>query len=451
MNDPALATDGGLHLVIGLGKTGLSMVEYLLGQGVRVAVMDSRPEPPGLATLRARFPTVNCHLGGFSAEVCRSAARLLLSPGVSRGEPAIAAASAAGIPLWGDIELFARRVQAPVAAITGSNGKSTVTTLLGEMARRAGRRVAVGGNLGTPALALLQQPEVDLHVLELSSFQLETTESLAPAVATVLNLSADHLDRYADLAEYAVAKQRIFRNAACQVLNADDPMVRAMAGRGSPRRYFTLGPPTSPDEFGIHRDGGEDWLVRGEARWLTASMLRIVGAHNIANALAALAMGEALGLSREAMVSALREFPGLEHRSQLVAERAGVRWVNDSKATNVGATLAAVRGMPGRVVLIAGGEGKGQDFSPLGAVLRERARALVVMGRDGGQLAAVVAGEVPVQSVDSMDEAVIEAARLAVPGDCVLLSPACASFDMFKNFEERGAHFTAAARRLTQC
>jgi len=451
MSHPRPDMHDGLQLVVGLGKSGLSMVEHLSVRGVRVAVMDSRAEPPGLAALRERFPGVPVHLGGFSREICLQAARLLLSPGVSRREPAIQAAAATGIPLWGDIELFAHVVRAPVAAITGSNGKSTVTTLLGEMARAAGQRVAVGGNLGTPALQLLAEPAVDLYVLELSSFQLETTASLAPTVATVLNLSADHLDRYDSLAEYAAAKQRIFLGVDCQVLNRDDPVVRAMAQPGVAQCWFGLDAPAGAADFGVRREAGETWLVRGSERWLATASLSVVGDHNIANALAALAMGTALELPREAMLTALRGFTGLTHRSQLVAERDGVRWVNDSKATNVGATLAAVQGMPGPVVLIAGGQGKGQDFSPLTKALRERVRALVVLGRDGPAIAALAPESLSVRAVDSMEEAVRVAASLARPGDCVLLSPACASFDMFRDFEARGEVFTAAARRLTGC
>ena len=442
---PALALTG-LTLVVGLGKTGLSAVRALRSLEAEVAVTDTRPEPPGLAELERAFPTVPCYLGGFPAAVFANAQRLLVSPGVPLQTPVIAVAAARGVPVWSDIELFARLAQAPIVAITGSNGKSTVTTLLGLMADRAGIPVAVGGNLGTPALDLLTQPGVDLYVLELSSFQLASTHSLNARAATVLNLSPDHLDWHLDLDAYRRAKQRIFRGDGTMVLNADDPAVAAMAESGRRTLYFTLVPP-GPADFGLRQRDGERWLSRGEDGWLRAEELNIKGDHNLANALAALALGYALGLKREPMLEALRDFAGLPHRTQLVLEHHGVRWYDDSKGTNVGATLAAVQGLPGRLVLIAGGEGKGQDFGPLGAALAPKVRALVLLGRDAPAIAAAVAGRVPVHPADSMAGAVAAAARLAEAGDSVLLSPACASFDMFRNYEERGQVFAAEVRR----
>ena len=439
----------GLTLVVGLGKTGLSAVRALRSLGAEVMVTDTRPEPPGLAELARDFPTVPCYLGGFPAAVLAKAQRLLVSPGLPLQTPAIAAA-ARGLPVWSDIELFARLARAPLAAITGSNGKSTVTTLLGAMAARAGVAVAVGGNLGVPALDLLTQPGVDLYVLELSSFQLASTHRLDARVATVLNLSPDHLDWHPDLDAYRRAKQRIFRGDGWQVLNADDPAVAAMAEPGRRTVSFTLAAP-GPADFGLRRRAGERWLARGEACWLRVAELKLQGDHNLANALAALALGQALGLEREPMLAALRDFTGLPHRTQLVLERHGVRWYDDSKGTNVGATLAAVQGLPGPLVLIAGGDGKGQDFGPLAAALAPKVRALVLLGRDAPAIAAAVQDRVPIHRAEGMAGAVALAARLAEPGNSVLLSPACASFDLFRNYEERGQVFAAEVRRQAAC
>jgi UDP-N-acetylmuramoylalanine--D-glutamate ligase len=340
-----------------------------------------------------------------------------------------------------------------VVAVTGSNGKSTVVSLLGEMARFAGWRTAVGGNLGDPALDLLDDAN-RFYVLELSSFQLETTHSLEPAAAAVLNVSPDHLDRYPSLQAYADAKARVYRGAGVGVINRDDPRVRDMAGIAGRDTGFTLGVPRSGD-YGLCQHQGETWLCRGDKPLLPVAELRLAGRHNLANALAALALGEASGLPVEAMLAALRRFRGLDHRTQLVAERHGVRWFNDSKGTNVGATIAALDGLyrpegTGRAVLIAGGDCKGADFSDLAPVVRRACRAVVLIGRDAPRLAAALAGGVPLEQAESLEQAVELAARLARRGDHVLLSPACASFDMFRGFEHRGEAFVAAVRGLPE-
>jgi len=422
-------------------------------------VTDSRADPPGLAALRAECPDAPLYLGGFDPAVFAGAARLLVSPGVSVKTPAIAEAAARGVPIEGDIEWLVQLTQAPIAAITGSNGKSTVTTLLGLMTERAGVRAAVGGNLGTPALELWLQTEgqppnvaPELYVLELSSFQLETTRSLNARVATVLNISPDHMDRYAALDDYIAAKRRIFRGDGVMVVNADDPAVMAMVESGREVLRFTLEEPGESD-FGLWREDGEIWLAHGRERWIAASELKISGDHNLANALAALAMGHALGLARDGMLAALREFTGLAHRTTLVRERDGVRWFDDSKGTNVGATVAALRGLvdpaaTGRAVLIAGGDGKGADFGELAETIGHTTRAVILIGRDGPRIAAAVAGRVPTQRARDMAEAVRLAASVALPGDSVLLSPACASFDMFDNYEHRGRVFVAAVKGL---
>jgi len=447
----------GITWVVGLGKSGLSTVRALQALGATVAVTDSRVNPPGLAALQAEFPELPCHLGGFDPALFEGAARLVVSPGIAVKTPAIAAAAQRGVPVWGDIELLARLTRAPVAAITGSNGKSTVTTLLGLMAERAGVRAAVGGNLGTPALDFWLQTEgvaettaPQLYVLELSSFQLETTHSLNARVATVLNISPDHMDRYDTLDDYIAAKRRVFQGDGAMVVNGDDPAVMAMVEAGRTVLRFTLDRP-GPEDFGLHQDGGETWLGRGSERWIAAAELRISGDHNLANALAALAMGHCLGLRRDGMLAALREFTGLAHRTTLVLAHAGVRWFDDSKGTNIGATVAAVRGLPGQVVLIAGGDGKGQDFTPLRAALAGKARAVVLIGRDAPLIAAALGDSVPLRTATDMKQAVAVAATLAQPGDSVLLSPACASFDMFSGYEERGAVFAAAVRERAGC
>ncbi len=433
-------------LIVGLGATGLSCARFLSARGVEIAVADTRAHPPGLDALRDTLPDVAVFLGGLDEQVLRSADEIVLSPGVALRTPAIAAALARGTPVIGDIELFARHARAPVAAVTGSNGKSTVTTLLGAMARAAGRDVRVGGNLGTPALDLLRDGEPDLYVLELSSFQLECTESLAPAVGLVLNLSPDHMDRYRDLDEYAAAKARILRRAQVQVINADDPRVAVMADARRPVLRFTSGPPGA-DDFGIGTVDGEEWFMHGRRALVRAALLALPGRHNRANALAALAAGTALGLPVAAMADAMGRFEGLAHRTQRVGERDGVVWYNDSKGTNVGATTAALEGFDVPVVLIAGGDGKGADFAPLRAPVAAHARAVVLFGRDAPQIEHALAGTVPLHTAADLDEVVRLAGALAQPGDVVLFSPACASFDMFRNYEDRGTRFMEAVRR----
>jgi UDP-N-acetylmuramoylalanine--D-glutamate ligase len=440
-------------LVVGLGKTGLSCARYLHGQGVDLAVTDSRADPPGLAALRAELPDVPLFLGGFDEAAFAAAQRLLVSPGVPVREPHVAAALARGAEVIGDVELFARAARAPVAAITGSNGKSTVTSLLGAMARAGGLRVAIGGNLGEPALDLLE-PGVELYVLEVSSFQLETTHSLRPRVAAVLNVSADHMDRYPSVDAYARTKARILKDAEVGVINRDDPRVAAMAGIARRDVGFGLGAPAGEDDLGLLEHDGATWLARGETRLLPAGEVPIRGRHNLANALAALAMGEACGLALPGMLAALRAFGGLPHRTLLIAERDGVRWFDDSKGTNPGATIAALTGLidpreKPRAVLIAGGDCKGADFRGLAATVARTARAVVLIGRDAPLIEGAVAGLVPVEHAADMAEAVRLAARLARVGDSVLLSPGCASFDMFENYEHRGRAFAAAVRGLS--
>mgnify|MGYP001817534932 CR=1 FL=1 len=435
-------------LVVGLGETGLSVARYLSRTGAQVAIVDSREQPPALERLRAELPDdVALFLGGFHPEAFARAEQIVISPGVSHDEPEIVRARERNVPVIGDIELFARVARAPVIAVTGSNGKSTVVTLVSAMARRAGRDVRTGGNIGTPALDLIMATEPDLYVLELSSFQLETVQSLRPAVAVVLNISADHMDRYADLHAYAEAKQAIYRHASVQVVNRDDGVAAALADATATVVGYTLQAPSGND-FGIIETGNGRWLARGNEQLLPVDEMRMIGRHNQSNALAALALGTAAGLPLPPMLETLREFHGLPHRMQFVAGHAGVSWYNDSKGTNVGATLAAIEGTDGPLVLIAGGDGKGADFSPLADALADRARAVVVLGRDAPLLTRVLQPVTRVLQAGDMQEAVQLAAGAAQACDTVLLSPACASTDMFRNYIERGEVFMAAVERL---
>lgn len=437
----------GATLVLGLGATGFSCARFLHRLGLAVEIADDRDAPPFLARARAELPGVPVHAGGLPPDALERCARIVASPGIAPGHAWLEIALARGLPVMGDIELFARCARAPVAAITGSNGKSTVTALLGEMARASGRRVGVGGNIGVPALDLLAIPEPELYVLELSSFQLETTDSLAPRAATVLNVTADHLDRYRDMQGYLAAKLRIWRGDGMAVVNRDDEPSRGAA----PERAVSFGadaPPGAAD-YGLLRHAGRVWLARGAQRLLAVDEMRLRGGHNALNALAALALGEACGLTPDGMIEALRTFPGLPHRMQWVGERDGVAWYDDSKGTNIGATLAAIAGVEAPLVLIAGGLGKGQDFSPLGDALAGRVRGLVLIGRDAGLIADAVGDRAPIARAGDMREAVARAAAMARTGDVVLLSPACASLDMFTSYEHRGECYVAAFRELS--
>ena len=438
------------RIVVGLGKSGMSLVRFLARQGLPFAVVDTRANPPELATLREQFPQVEVRCGELDVEFLCRASELLVSPGLAIATPALQAAAARGVKLSGDIDLFARYAKAPIIAITGSNAKSTVTTLVGEMAAAAGKRVAVGGNLGTPALDLLDDA-VELYVLELSSFQLEATDQLNAEVATCLNISEDHMDRYASLAAYHLAKHRIFRGARQVVVNRDDALSRPLVADQLPCWTFGLGKPDFK-RFGLLEENGEKYLAYQFDALLPVRELKIRGAHNQSNALAALALGHAVGLPFEAMLQTLRSFAGLAHRCQWVGERNAVSYYDDSKATNVGAALAAIEGMGadigGKLVLIAGGDGKGADFSALKKPVGQFCRAVILLGRDAELLATALGDAAPLIRVKTLEEAVQRAAELAEAGDAVLLSPACASLDMFKNFEERGRLFAQAVEGL---
>ncbi|MEG7362060.1 UDP-N-acetylmuramoyl-L-alanine--D-glutamate ligase [Pseudomonas citronellolis] len=446
----SLIASDNFRIVVGLGKSGMSLVRFLARQGVPFAVADTRENPPELATLRAQYPQVEVRCGELDAGFLCRASELYVSPGLSLRTPALVEAAARGVRLSGDIDLFARHAKAPIVAITGSNAKSTVTTLVGEMAVAAGKRVAVGGNLGTPALDLLAD-DVELYVLELSSFQLETCERLGAEVATCLNVSEDHMDRYDGMADYHLAKHRIFRGARQVVVNRADALSRPLIADSVPCWSFGTNKPDFK-AFGLVEEGGEKYLAFQFEALMPVRELKIRGAHNQSNALAALALGHAVGLPFEPMLRTLREFAGLAHRCQWVGERAGVSFYDDSKATNVGAALAAIEGLgadiDGKLVLLAGGDGKGADFSALREPVAKFCRAVVLLGRDAELVGAALSDETPKVRVQTLDEAVRKAAELAKPGDAVLLSPACASLDMFKNFEERGRLFARAVEEI---
>ncbi len=461
MNYDSLQLSGKQVLVLGLGDTGLSCARWLAARGAQVSVADTRAAPPHAARLAEWLPGVPLYTGPFDTVGLQSTDLLVVSPGVPLTEPAVARALAAGIEVVGDVELFARALRAlnakrehpmRVLAITGSNGKSTVTAMCGDMCRMAGLVTCVAGNIGLPVLDALseieqgREPAPQAWVLELSSFQLETTSSLNADAATVLNLSEDHMDRYPDMDAYAAAKAKIFSGSGVQVLNRDDPRSLAMALPG--RRVVSFGLDRSPrnDNFGLC----EDELCFDGDMLMPLSALPVAGLHNAANALAALALTRELGLPMEALLRGLLHFKGLPHRVERVAEIDSVTWYDDSKGTNVGATEAALYGMGRRkAVVILGGDGKGQDFSPLQAAVEANARAVVLIGRDAPLIAAAIAGSgVEILQVGSLQEAVEAAQRLAQPGDAVLLSPACASFDMFRNYIHRAEVFVDAVNRL---
>lgn len=450
-------------LVLGMGETGLSMAKWLSRAGAHVRAADSRVAPPNLETLRQAVPDAQIFSGAFTAEAFAGIDLIAISPGVPLTEPLVQQAVKCGVPALGDIELFAlalKQLDTPkpkVLAITGSNGKTTVTAMVGAMVKKAGWDAAVAGNISPAALDALMQWQAagklpQAWVLEVSSFQLETTRSLDPDAAAVLNLCEDHFDRYAGMEDYAAAKAKIFFSAAgggVQILNRDDPLVHAMALPGRKQVTFGLDTPVAEADFGLLRDGNDIWLVQGKTRLLRTSELAVTGQHNAANALAALALCRAVGLPFAPLLQALREFKGLPHRMEKVAAFGGVTFYDDSKGTNVGATAAALDGMAQSVVLIAGGDGKGQDFSLLQRPVTEHARAVVLIGRDAATIAAALADcGVPLHQAATMEQAVQQSFTLAQKGDAVLMSPACASFDMFRNYVHRAEMFIAAVRDL---
>jgi len=436
-------------LIIGIGQSGLSCARFLVEQGYTVAIMDTREEPPALHLLQTELPEVLVTTGGLDENMMQQADMIVLSPGVDPRLPEIVAAKQANIEIVGDVELFARNANAPIVAITGSNGKSTVTTLLADMAVESGMVVKVGGNLGTPALDLITEPAPNFYIVELSSFQLETVRSLNAFVSTVLNVSPDHMDRYDTELDYIKAKATIYNGNGVMVLNRDDHNVMQLSRLDRNHIHFSLESCDGVD-FGLLEQDGNVYLAEGLQPLLDINELLIKGKHNVANALAALALGSAIGLSMTAMIASLKHYPGLPHRCRLVAEKDNVQWFNDSKATNVGACIAAIEGLAdsGKIVLIAGGVGKDQDFSDLTPVLSKDVKAVILLGQDAALISASIPSGVVIHNASSMADAVRIADQVSAAGQNVLLSPACASFDMFSGYAERGDVFERAVRAL---
>ena len=443
-------------LVLGLGDTGLSALRWLKGQGALLSVADTRQMPPGLALLEVELPETKLYLGTLTPQAFEGVDLVVISPGVSLSEPSLQAVIQRGVPVIGDVELFAqhRPSGTKLIAITGSNGKSTVTTMVGEMCRASGLKTTVAGNIGLPVLDTLNGDIPDVYVLELSSFQLETTSSLNATAATVLNISEDHMDRYHGLKDYAAAKARIFSGTGVQVLNRQDSMSLDMTLEGRTCVTFGLDEAKNAEDFGLGQKDGATILMRGENELITSHELKISGSHNAANALAAMALCEVIGLQKEVMIKALREYKGLPHRVEWVAEIGNITFYDDSKGTNVGATCAALQGLVGpndssKIVLIAGGDGKGQDFSPLSGIVARNARAVVLIGRDALEIQKGLNVEsIHIVKVETLELAVKAAYDLAQPGDAVLLSPACASFDMFRNYVHRAEVFVQSVKAL---
>jgi UDP-N-acetylmuramoylalanine--D-glutamate ligase len=440
-------TDG-RTLIVGLGATGLATARYLARHGCDLLVIDSRRSPPGLAALQGELPEVPVSLGTLGAEWLRDVSRVVLSPGLASGIELVAEARRRGIPIVGDVEIFARAAQAPIIAVTGSNGKSTVTTLVAELLRAKGLESAAGGNLGPPCLELLGR-RADVYVLEISSFQMETTEHLRALAATVLNVSPDHLDRHGSLERYASLKAKLLTAAAHAVYNHDDPIVRAMGLTHPHAVAFSVAKPLA-NGYSVIRRGAERWLARDGAPLLPSRALRLRGIHNEANALAAMALASFIGGESTRVLEVLRAFRGLPHRCEVVGERSGVTFINDSKGTNVGATIAALEGLAGPLILIAGGIGKGADFGPLAQAGKGKLKAAVLIGEAADEMARVLRPVCDVEKAGGMEEAVRLAGRTASAGDTVLLSPACASQDMFADYRQRGDAFAAAVRSLTE-
>jgi UDP-N-acetylmuramoylalanine--D-glutamate ligase len=451
----SLITSDKRRIIIGLGQTGQSIARFFARRGLPFAACDTRESGTAIDTFKLQYPDVELQTGPLNGEWLSQADELVISPGVAKDQPAIQSAIASGAKLIGDIDLFAREVTAPIIAITGSNGKSTVTTLVWQMAVDAGCRAEIGGNIGIPVLDLLAKPSAELYVLELSSFQLETTHDLKASAATVLNMSADHMDRYDGMQGYHAAKHRIYRHCQQAIFNREDPLSRPLVPNSTKQISFGLGAPDL-NQYGRLMVAGKPWLAKGAEALMPVHDMKMRGEHNELNALAALALCESQGLDQASLLKTLSQFPGLEHRCQWIAEQDGVSWFNDSKGTNLGATLAAVVGLgetqehSRSLILIAGGQAKGQDFSYLKDPAKRYLKSLILIGEDRQQMASEISFETT-YFADSLKDAVRLAKSQAESGDAVLLSPACASFDMFSGFEDRGHQFVAAVKEVLSC
>ena len=451
----SLITSDKRRIIIGLGHTGQSIARFFARRGLPFAACDTRESGAAIDAFKRQYPDAELQTGPLNSEWLSQADELVISPGVAKDQPAIQVAIASGAKLIGDIDLFAREVTAPIIAITGSNGKSTVTTLVWQMAIDAGCRAEIGGNIGIPVLDLLAKPAAELYVVELSSFQLETTHDLKASAATVLNMSADHMDRYDGMQGYHAAKHRIYRHCQQAIFNREDALSRPLVPNSTKQISFGLGAPDL-NQYGRLMVAGKPWLAKGAEALMPVADMKMRGEHNELNALAALALCESQGLEQSSLLKTLSQFPGLDHRCQWIAEQAGISWFNDSKGTNVGATLAAVVGLgetqeqSGSLILIAGGQAKSQDFSGLKGPAQRYLKCLILIGEDRQQMANEIGCE-STYFADSLMHAVQLAQSQAEPGDAVLLSPACASFDMFSGFEDRGHQFVAAVEEVLSC
>ena len=451
----ATELDNRLTVIVGLGNTGLSCVKYFTSTGEKVKVVDSRNEPPGLALLIAMYPDVECELGNFNLETFVTAKQLVVSPGISIRSIEIEAAKEAGVPITGDIDIFSKQVASPIIAVTGSNGKSTVVAMLAEILIKAGKNFGLGGKLdgdkSKPALDLLAEDEKDLYLLELSSFQLETTQNLGAAVGTILNLSADHMDRYEGIDDYQRAKQRIFNGCKQVVINRDDKESSPLVESDAVVWDFGFGR-AGLNGLGVLEEGGDLYLAYQLEKIVSVNELKVFGQHNISNVLAAVALAMAIGIDVNSIKVAITEFSGLPHRCQWVANIDGVDFYNDSKGTNVGATLAAVEGLgehiSGHIVLIAGGIAKGADFAALVPAMNKWGKAVILIGQDAAEMASYFDTEIKTYFANNMLDAARVALQQSAAGDAVLLSPACASFDMFENFQHRGFVFMESVGNL---
>lgn len=435
--------------VAGLGATGFSVVRYLRARGLTVFVVDSRLNPPMADQLKDAYPEVKAHYGSLACDYLREAELVIASPGLSLKLPELLEAKRAGAHIIGDVELFLRENQAPVIAITGSNGKSTVTTLVGEMCKAGGYQPLVAGNIGKPVLdALTDNEAYNVAVLELSSFQLESTVMVGAQSATILNISSDHMDRYDSMGDYVLAKARVLRGAKRAVIPRHEEQLEQIT-RVAERLSFGLDEPITEQDYGVSRHKSGRWLVKGRTRLMLLADVPLIGMHNISNVLSALALVDFLAIPVETLIRAITDFQGLPHRMQTVSDRAGVKWVNDSKATNVGATTTALRSLEAQVYWLAGGDGKGADFDELKDVLPGPVLHAILFGQDAQSIEESISSCVKTTRVDSLQAAVELANELAMKGDIVLLSPACASFDMFKSFEDRGQQFAEIVNLLT--
>jgi len=434
--------------VIGPGQSGLATAKFLTKQGLDVDVYDSSNDPALRPQLEQQLPDVALHCGGLTVERWQDDSLLVVSPGVPLSHPELAPLLKNGVRPVGDVELFAQCVQSPVIAITGSNGKSTVTTLVGEILQHAGRKVAVGGNIGKPVLELLENEDYEIFVLELSSFQLETTWSLKPEVAVVLNIAADHMDRYSGMDDYVANKLKVYAGSKTILINADESNITPSQKSSNKQVSFSSQAPDKKQDYGLSDIDGDIYLCRGDVRLIAKGDIQLSGQHNQLNVLAAWALARCVGVTDSLIKEAVIKFKGLPHRMELLCKLDGIAWINDSKGTNVGASVAAIRGLQAPVILIAGGVSKDADFTPLREAAEKKVKAVILIGRDAVKIQDAIADVVSTSHAADMSDAVTQALTLAENGDVVLLSPACASFDMYKNFEQRGDDFRRCVRSL---